>query len=529
MNKFVKKCLALIATFCMFATMVLVSPISAAGTTYYVDSVNGSDANSGTSTSAAWKTLGKVNATVFNPGDTLLFKAGGVWNGQLSPQGSGTNGNPIVIDMYGTGSKPIFNGGGLNNTGTVYLVNQEYWEINNLEVTNDDNFGVNNTTNVRMGIYYKIDANVSGTNRVFNHIYIQNCYIHDVDGNENGSAAGAGISGEIIGPSTASLAKFNDIRVVDNIFVKVDRLAIQPVKLNIFSCPGTDTCFRDGVRNNNQWSTNVYIAYNTMTDMGGDGILMRETKDAVVEHNLLNSFGTRVLTTTAVAGIWLWNANHTVFQFNEVTGGPASNQDGMAFDFDYYGINNVYQYNYSHDNPQGSLLIMGNNQNDVYRYNISQNDGYFIKWMPASEITDSFIYNNIFYYDGAKFTPSKETTMKSRLFLYNNIFYNYNASVTTNWGGTSWRNTTFSNNLFYEKSGTHSRKEPSDSLKLTSDPQFVSPGSGGSGINTLNGYKLQAASPAINKGKVVSDNGGKDFYGNNLYNGMPDIGAYETP
>ncbi|MDQ0877868.1 hypothetical protein QFZ77_006527 [Paenibacillus sp. V4I3] len=526
---FMKKWFVLFVALCMITTLRLPSPASAAGTTYYVDSVNGNDANSGTSTSVAWKSLSKINATVFNPGDIILFKTGGIWNGQLSPKGSGVGGSPIVIDMYGTGSKPVINGGGLNTTGTVYLVNQEYWEINNLEITNDDNFSVNNTTDVRMGIYYKIDANISGNNHVFNHIYIQNCYIHDVDGNENGSAAGAGISGEIIGPSTASLAKFNDIRIVNNTFVKVDRLATQPVKLNIFTCPGTDTCFRDGVRNNNQWSTNVYVAYNTMSDMGGDGILMRETKDAIVEHNLLNSFGTRALYTTAVAGIWLWNANHTVFQFNEVTGGPASNQDGMAFDFDYYGIDNVYQYNYSHDNPMGSLLIMGNNQHDVFRYNISQNDGYFIKWMPASEITASYIYNNIYYYDAAKFKISNETTMKSGLSFYNNIFYNYNVSVKTNWGSTSFRNSTFSNNLFYEKGGVHSNKEPSDSFKVTSDPKFVNPGSGGTGINTLDGYKLQAGSPALNKGKVVADNGGKDFFGNNLYNGLPDIGAFEAP
>lgn len=516
---------SMIASVMMFAT----TPASAAGTTYYVDSVNGSDADSGMSSSTAWQTLSKVNATTFNPGDKILFKAGGIWNGQLSSKGSGASGSPIIIDMYGTGSKPVINGGGLNNTGTVYLVNQEYWEINNLEITNDDNFQVNNTTNVRMGIYYKIDANISGNNRVFNHIYIQNSYIHDVDGNENGSASAAGISGEIIGPSTASLARFNDVHIVNNTFTKVDRTAIQPVKLNIFSCPGTDSCFRDGVRNNNQWSTNVYIGYNTMSDIGGDGILMRETKDAIVEHNVLGGFGTRVLPTVAVAGIWLWNANHTVFQFNEVYGGPANNQDGMAFDFDYYGIDNVYQYNYSHDNPMGSLLIMGNNEHDVFRYNISQNDGYFIKWMPASEITASFIYNNIYYYDGANTKPSKETTMKSGLYLYNNIFYNHNASVTTDWGSTNWKNTKFSNNLFYEKSGSHSSQEPSDPGKLTSDPQLVNPGSGGVGISTLDGYKLQSGSPAMNAGKVLSSNGGEDFWGNSLYYGAPDIGAFESP
>ena len=42
--------------------------------TFYVDSINGSDDNSGKSTQSAWKSLEKVNATTFKPGDKILFK-----------------------------------------------------------------------------------------------------------------------------------------------------------------------------------------------------------------------------------------------------------------------------------------------------------------------------------------------------------------------------------------------------------------------------------------------------------------------
>ena len=75
---------------------------------YGVDAGKG---NSGTSAAAAWQSLSKVNSvTAFNPGDQILLKAGSVWNSQsLSPKGSGVSGSPIVIDMYGTGSKPIIN------------------------------------------------------------------------------------------------------------------------------------------------------------------------------------------------------------------------------------------------------------------------------------------------------------------------------------------------------------------------------------------------------------------------------------
>ena len=44
------------------------------GTVYYVDSRSGNDANTGMTPSAAWKTLDKVNATTFEPGDQILLK-----------------------------------------------------------------------------------------------------------------------------------------------------------------------------------------------------------------------------------------------------------------------------------------------------------------------------------------------------------------------------------------------------------------------------------------------------------------------
>lgn len=43
------------------------------GTVYYVDSKKGSDYFSGTSAAKAWKSLKKVNSTVFRPGDKILF------------------------------------------------------------------------------------------------------------------------------------------------------------------------------------------------------------------------------------------------------------------------------------------------------------------------------------------------------------------------------------------------------------------------------------------------------------------------
>lgn len=104
-----KKMLALLLSLAMIVTTVLgngtfVSASATKATTgisYYVDSVNGNDDNDGTSETKAWKSLEKVNATTFKPGDKLRFKRGCSWSGLLSPKGSGEKGNPITIDAYG--------------------------------------------------------------------------------------------------------------------------------------------------------------------------------------------------------------------------------------------------------------------------------------------------------------------------------------------------------------------------------------------------------------------------------------------
>jgi parallel beta-helix repeat protein len=78
--------------------------------TYYVDSVNGSDANNGTSVSTAWQTVAKVNATALNPGDSVLFEDGDVFSGSIVVLQSGASGTPITFGSYGSGANPIITG-----------------------------------------------------------------------------------------------------------------------------------------------------------------------------------------------------------------------------------------------------------------------------------------------------------------------------------------------------------------------------------------------------------------------------------
>jgi hypothetical protein len=92
---------------------------AAAATTYHVDPA-GNDANDGTSTATAWRTLKRASDAVLAPGDSLLLKRGGSWTEALVMAESGTSSSPITVGSYGSGASPIIHGGNAINT-TVRL------------------------------------------------------------------------------------------------------------------------------------------------------------------------------------------------------------------------------------------------------------------------------------------------------------------------------------------------------------------------------------------------------------------------
>jgi len=90
--------------------LMLILSAGARATTYYVSSSAGNDSNNGTSVSTPWQTIGHVNGQTFSPGDSILFKRGDVWNEGLATASSGSSGNPITFDAYGTGAAPNLTG-----------------------------------------------------------------------------------------------------------------------------------------------------------------------------------------------------------------------------------------------------------------------------------------------------------------------------------------------------------------------------------------------------------------------------------
>jgi hypothetical protein len=490
------------------------------GRAFYIDSVTGDDANDGHSATNAWKSLDKVNGTVFEAGDKVLFKAGSKFKGQLKPQGSGRmmDGRPvpIVIDKYGAGDKPRIDADG-EFEAALYIHNVEYWEINNLELTNKGP----EPKERRKGVFVHIEDYGTAS-----HIHLKNLYIHDVNGTcRKRDGASGGIRWQTRGEVKRS--RLNGFLVENCHIVRCERDGIMGA---------------GHIQRGEDWfpSLNVVIRKNLIEEVPGDGIVPISCDGALVEHNIMRRCTRLLPQGDAAAGIWPWACDNTTIQFNEVSDHKAP-WDAQGFDSDWDCRNTLIQYNYSHDNEGGFLLVCNNggahpniavNTGTIIRYNISVNDGFRQQKANNRDFSPIFhisgpVYNNIIYVPNK---PDPDPTMikmdnwggpwPEDTWFANNIFY-VQGEVTYDWGES--KNHWFEHNVFY---GKHVNG-PDDPFAITADPMFVSPAAD-AGFETLRGFMLEKGSPCIRAGIPISNNGGRDLFGNALLQSVaPSIGAHE--
>jgi len=506
--------MVLAAAFCVF------SASAALATTYYVDSVSGNDNWDGQSPSTAWQTLSKVNATTFQPGDEILFKAGCIWTGRLWPKGSGTSGSPIVIDIYGSGALPIINGDGIEMEA-VRLFNQEYWEINNLEVTNTNPAGPGEIRGIA------ILGEDAGD---LDHIYVKDCVIHDVNGKHytgrDKGKCNAGVLVDVYKGASQIQTRFNDVLIEGCYIYRCDLSGIKSwTDWFAWECSTP------------YYHTNLVARNNVVEDTGGDGITLHMAIAPLTEYNTAikcvqrNWYNDKAY---AYVAIWPYECDDPVMQYNEafLTGG--GERDGQGFDIDGLCRRAICQYNYSHDNDGGFLLLCEEpsasscfyNTDAVVRYNISQNDHRRVIEF-GGKVEGATLHNNTIYVPADSDDPYIIQDVhwdmdNDNTSYYNNIFYNLGAGGYDLGTGT-W---VCDYNVFYPGGQSN---EPPDAHKLTSDPKLVYPGGARIGLDSCKAYKLWSDSPCRDSGATITGNGGQDFFGNSVpdTSGYTDRGAHE--
>lgn len=507
--------------------------------TFYVDTENGDDANSGLTLETPWKSLDKINESIFSPGAQILFKAGQEWTGTLKLQGSGEEGSPIIVGRYGQGPKPAIHGAGAPET--IHLENIEYIEIRNLEVTNYDpaeeggismqewennnitewfevpEIGNDETPNTaKIGI--RLTAQDLGE---VNHIHFINLDVHGING-DNDSKDNGGIFIEILGNLVPTY--FNDLLVEGCHIHDVDRTGLSNVST------WRDRTFTENI--NWEPSLNYNVRNNIFERTGANALIVRVAKDPLIEHNLFHQCGIKGSGNAA----FNFNTDGALFQYNEArfTKANVGDEDAGGLDSDFRTKNTILQYNYVHDNDYGMLATGGGfegtfNDGTIFRYNIIERDGLVARengekyaFKISGQITNTTFHNNVMYLGPDQqdvdimfhklWRKNPENT-----YYYNNIYYLQGEDH-----GYDLRNSSgneFSNNIYF---ANESVNLPPDSEALLADPLFVDPGNG------PDGYKLQENSPAIGAGKLLQELPEEDYFGNLLPEEGPlDIGVHQ--
>lgn len=509
--RFVGICLLLAVQVSCTSTVAKPALQNGKSTTFFINSVTGSDSANGLSQSTAWKSLAKVNATTFAPGDSILFAKGDTWSGQLHPLGSGKLNSPILIGSYGTGVAPVINGASLLKGAAVFLENQQFWTISNIDVINNSesaNFGTLIVPgHEREGIL--VEDSAGGE---LQDITISGDSVSSVNGCFNCQTTDSHLNGGIVIEATGARDSFNKVNVVGNNVNQVSRSGIVFWDQSYYS---TNILKVDQL----DLSTNVSISKNSVSDVAGDGIIVFGADNATISANTVSYAAQQSLagsTEAASVGIMTTRSIGTVVIHNEIFGTKTQTTDGEGVDVDLGSSRTTVEYNYSHNNQGGFILLMGGFSSDtVVRYNLSVNDSFGglkgIFTLDSSQ-TNTDIYNNTIYVppnqnENPIFCQNCSNSLPTIWSFINNLIENFG---TGSYLFPRSLGIEIKANVFF---GNHPASEPYDPLKSISNPDLIFPGGNSSGLNQPRNYCLSRASPDLSNGLVVANNGGEDFFG----------------
>ncbi len=504
--------------------------------TYYLDC---SASKSGNGTQASpWNSLRTVNAFAFLAGGHLLLNRGTVCNGALTPQGSGAANAPIVIDAYGTGAPPMVSGGGAE--AALKLFNQQYWEINNLEITGGNRYGV------------YVSGNTPNTS--INHIYLRNLNVHGAAYTSTKRAD----SGEVFISANAAAQVINDV-LIDGVTAHDS-----DVSEGIFVSAGGAWIEGNGV--SQPLGSNITVQNSTAHDVYGDGILISELNNGLLQRNVVYRSGLCPnCTGSTPVGLWEWYCHTCTVQYNESYANQSWGEDGGDFDIDYFNNDNVVQYNYGHDSAGYCVAFFGAggraSLNNVFRYNVCSNNGrrsdlskqgeVFVHTWDKGSLDGVQIYNNTFYWNpasnAAAFSISDATFSGSEpRFFKNNIIYatvpgmietssafvlDNNIYWTTVASPPTWKVDAATYYIFSEyQAGARQDLHSHYTNARLSSPNYHAVGRPATAFQLLPGSPAAGAGANVCSGISKCSMGTQDFWGHPLPAGTGyNIGAYQGP
>lgn len=546
--------MCLMAFLTLFAahSAVEAAPSAATSRKFYVSSSTGNDDQDGRSPSRPWRSLEKVSREGFRPGDTILFKAGDTFAGQLALRSSGSPNRPLVVTTFGPGPRAVIDGasplGGYS--AAVLVENQHDIEIRGLEITNAvDLLRPGEDTNTAAGILVINDGG-----GVLKGIHLTDLFIHDVfaqaiaHGTEDefNRITVSGIRFVATDNQSATAPSyFQDVRIDGNRISRTGRFGVQIGNQGFRGSREGEAHSRDPER---EFNRDIVIADNRFFELGGSAVQLAGARNALIENNDFDYCGSTVVPDRMVgrgSGAWVVNSRDIVAQHNR-SRHIRGYKDSYGMHVDFGNLNILYQYNYSEDSEGGFVEILGNNRNVIWRYNISVNDGlrekegntlWLSTWSPGKiPSRDVFIYNNTVFvrpglYPDISMTAFDATVWNNLFFVSHSAMMGEQTKIDMRGGKLDLRS-----NLFAGKVAKRFLEVGVDNL--IDDPLFTL-----AGAASPDGYRLLRGSPAINAGSSlvhppfpaaghgvltnVTAKPSTDFFGNAIArDAPPNVGAY---
>jgi len=531
----------------LLAGSALMKAAPAEAAIYYV-SATGDDGRAGTTIASAWRSMSRVNQQQLAPGDSVLFEGGRTFDGQLylDRVDAGRSDLPVTISSYGPNGPATIS----NAQGTAILV----YDTAGVRIVNLAVVGGGRDVNTGSGILFYNDLP--------GDLLLAGVYIEQVD------VSGFGDYGIEIG-GWNNRSGFGSVRIES-----------ATVRENGSGGLLTYAFQRAVHRDVYVGSTRAFLnaGFSTVSGNSGSGIVLGGVDGGMIERSVAYSNGWRSTASQGPVGIWAYDSNGVVIQFNEAydnrTGGPA---DGGGFDLDSGTSNSILQYNYSHGNDGAGFMLAHGRADRVHagnlvRYNVSQNDGRRNKYggihlwgrITSAEIHNNTIYmaatasasprgidignrgveandpehvhlrNNIVQTTGSVRVVSATLSVLDRsvdVRLEGNLYWPSGAAFRVLWRDVSY------DSLASWRTATGQERVAGVDTGLTADPELRAPGSGptfGSGalIGGLYHYRLTAASPAIDRGLDLTTfgvlPGPRDYFGGGSRRHLGfDVGAHE--
>lgn len=460
---------------------------------YYIDSIDGDDANSGLTEAEAVKSIAGLKDLVIGPGTHFLFRCGGEYECEVTLTCSGTKDNPVVISSYGEGEKPLLYTN--NKTEVFRFFDCSYLTLSNVHIKAPNGGGI------WIDTYNQTSVGVTIDNVYFEDM--QNYKVHSRDDFSNGAAV-ARAAVMVKGLPAKSRYAVNDLTITN---------------CEVYNCANGFMLWGSWNDAQSPWcekEEEIDPVYNTGTlikgcyfhEMDAEAVVVGMCDGALVTNcRAINCCQGEGLDENGeieyfTAAMWFWGSENSTIQYCEIAG-QKNVGDGMSVDFDSHTNNCTYQYIYSHDN----MRFMCNNPNysghhgNTVRYCLSVNDN---KGRAASAVGACGEHNFSFY---------NNTIINCGDFHFRNIYDAYVANnIIVPMSGATFaynfepsRNNVFENNCYY------------NAINPLVDIGSVNtlPGFAGTDYSDPASFMLSADSPLIGAG-VAIPGVDTDFFGNSI-------------